>query len=102
LTDYASDEPKVLADLLMDADEKQFAVFYPLVEEHGEACTTEFQGEIGKEAGPKATTERQAKRQANAAVALARLDVEVDQLLAVDDRYPKLFGLGGVEQHAFH
>ena len=30
------------------------------------------------------------------------LDVEVDQFLAVDDGHPKLFGLGGVEQHAFH
>ena len=30
------------------------------------------------------------------------LDVEVDQLLAVDDRHPELLRLGGVEQHAFH
>src|SRR6185369_10273100 len=30
------------------------------------------------------------------------LDVEVDELLAVDDRHPKLLRLGGVEQHAFH
>src|SRR5262249_52442272 len=40
-------------------------------------------------------------------VALALLlacgfDVEVNQLLAVDDGHPKLFGLGGVEQHALH
>jgi hypothetical protein len=31
-----------------------------------------------------------------------RLDVEVDQLLAVDDRHAQLLGLRGVEQHAFH
>jgi hypothetical protein len=37
------------------------------------------------------------------ALFLARgLDVEIDQFLAVDDGHPKLFGLGGVEQHAFH
>ena len=30
------------------------------------------------------------------------LDVEVDQLLAVDDGHPELLRLGGVEQHAFH
>ena len=30
------------------------------------------------------------------------LDVEVDQLLAVDDRHPEFLRLGGVEQHAFH
>ena len=29
LADYAADKPQVLADLLMDADEKQFAVIYP-------------------------------------------------------------------------
>src|SRR5207248_2456155 len=29
-------------------------------------------------------------------------DVEIDQLLTVDDGHPKLFRLGGVEQHAFH
>ncbi len=37
------------------------------------------------------------------ALLLARgLDVEVDQLLAVDDCHPELLGLGGVEQHALH
>jgi hypothetical protein len=30
------------------------------------------------------------------------LDVEVDQLLAVDDRHPEFLRLGGIEQHAFH
>ena len=30
------------------------------------------------------------------------LDVEVDELLAVDDGHPKLLRLGGVEQHALH
>ena len=30
------------------------------------------------------------------------LDVDVDQLLAVDDRDPQLFGMGRVEQHALH
>src|SRR6185369_4568310 len=37
------------------------------------------------------------------ALLLARgFAVEVDQLLAVDDRHPELFRLGGVEQHALH
>src|SRR6185437_10518154 len=30
------------------------------------------------------------------------LDVEVDQLLAFDDRHPEFLRLGGIEQHAFH
>ena len=32
LADYAADQPETLADLLMDADEKQFAVLFPKVE----------------------------------------------------------------------
>ena len=37
LADYAADRPRTLADLLMDADEKQFAVAVPEVRgEHGE------------------------------------------------------------------
>ena len=30
------------------------------------------------------------------------LDIEVDQSLTIDDGHPKLFGLSGIEQHAFH
>jgi hypothetical protein len=29
-------------------------------------------------------------------------DVEVDQLLTIDDRHPKFFGVGGVEKHPLH
>ena len=36
LADYAADQPQVLADLLMDADEKQFAVIYPKFKDRGE------------------------------------------------------------------
>ena len=31
-----------------------------------------------------------------------RLDINVDQFLTVDDRDPKLFGMGRVEQHSLH
>jgi hypothetical protein len=31
-----------------------------------------------------------------------RFDIEVDELLAIDDRHPEFFRLGGIEQHAFH
>ena len=37
-----------------------------------------------------------------AAFPSGRLDVNVDQLLAVDDRNPQFFCVGRVEQHAFH
>src|SRR5262249_55332344 len=33
LADYAADNPQMLANLLMDADEKQFAVIYPKLKE---------------------------------------------------------------------
>lgn len=36
LADYAADKPRVLADLLMDADEKQFAMIYPKLKERSE------------------------------------------------------------------
>jgi hypothetical protein len=29
-------------------------------------------------------------------------DIEVDKLLAIDDRHPEFLRLGGIEQHAFH
>ena len=35
LADYAADQPQVLADLLMDADDKQFAVIYPKFKDRG-------------------------------------------------------------------
>jgi serine/threonine protein kinase/formylglycine-generating enzyme required for sulfatase activity len=38
LADYAADNPPVLVDLLMDADEKQYARIYPLVEKRLVDC----------------------------------------------------------------
>ena len=50
LADYAADRPDVLADLLMDADEKQFARIYPLVEKNKDRCIAALVGEIDKQA----------------------------------------------------
>src|SRR5262249_52465663 len=36
LADYAADQPQVLAELVMDANEKQFAVLYPKFKDCGE------------------------------------------------------------------
>jgi formylglycine-generating enzyme required for sulfatase activity len=36
LVPYAADQPRLLANLLMDADDKQFAEIYPRAEDHGE------------------------------------------------------------------
>ena len=75
LADYAADQPQVLADLLMDADEKQFAVIYPKFKEQGEQGLPVLTGEIDKKLPsdlPSSDEKREklAKRQANAAVAL--------------------------------
>src|SRR5262249_20685335 len=74
LADYAADDPQVLADLLMEADEKQFAVIYPRLKEQGEKGGMFLTGEIDKKLPPGLPSsdkqrEKLAKRQANAAVA---------------------------------
>ena len=48
LTDYAADQAEILADLLMDADEKQFVVLYPKLKEHGATGTQRLLAEIEK------------------------------------------------------
>jgi serine/threonine protein kinase/formylglycine-generating enzyme required for sulfatase activity len=50
LADYAADQPEVLADLLMDADEQQFAVLYRKVEGHGNRSVFGLRAEIDKQA----------------------------------------------------
>jgi hypothetical protein len=77
LADYAADQPQLLADLLMDADDKQFAVLYPKVKEQGERGRSVLTGEIDRSLRPDAKAdarEELAKRQANAAVALLRMN----------------------------
>jgi formylglycine-generating enzyme required for sulfatase activity len=78
LADYAADQPQVLADLLMDADDKQFAVLFPRLKEHGSRGMALLQVEVDKKLPPDTKNdakEKLAKRQANAAVALLRLNV---------------------------
>jgi serine/threonine protein kinase/formylglycine-generating enzyme required for sulfatase activity len=78
LADYLGDQPAALAELLMDAYEKQFAVIFAAYREQGENAVARLTGEIGKTLPadlPSADEKREklAKRQANAAVALLRL-----------------------------
>jgi eukaryotic-like serine/threonine-protein kinase len=75
LADYAADQPQFLADLLMDANEKQFAVIYPKVKDQGQRTLSNLTGEINKGLEDHAADkETLAKRQANAAVALLRMN----------------------------
>jgi eukaryotic-like serine/threonine-protein kinase len=77
LADYAAGRPELLADLLMDADAKQFPLLYPKLKEHGTAGLAILQDELGKRRdmvdGAK-EKENLAKRQSNAAVAIWRLN----------------------------
>ena len=68
LAEYAGDRPGVLADLLMDADEKSFAVLFERLKAHPQAATL-----LEAEVPSKAADDRRAQRQARAAVALVRL-----------------------------
>jgi formylglycine-generating enzyme required for sulfatase activity len=77
LADYLADSPQALAELLMDADEKQFAILHDKLQEHKDTARTLLEGEIDKQlvdAGDVTGQERLAKRQANAAVALVRMN----------------------------
>jgi len=76
LADYAADRPELLADLLLDADEKQFAVLFPKVEANPAPAAALSVETVNRPLDPEkadADKETFAKRQANAAVALLRL-----------------------------
>jgi formylglycine-generating enzyme required for sulfatase activity/protein-S-isoprenylcysteine O-methyltransferase Ste14 len=85
LADYAADNPQILAELLMDADEKQFGVIFPVAASGSLAgsqarplVATLLTDEIHKKLAadlPSSDDRREklAKRQVNAAVALLRL-----------------------------
>jgi hypothetical protein len=48
LADYAADRPEVLADLLMDADVKKFAVVYPRFKQQAERGLPDLLAEIDR------------------------------------------------------
>jgi serine/threonine protein kinase/formylglycine-generating enzyme required for sulfatase activity/tetratricopeptide (TPR) repeat protein len=50
LTDYASDQPTLVADLLMDADAKAYAALFSLAQQHSATTLGSLTTEIGKEA----------------------------------------------------
>src|SRR5262249_18046689 len=77
LAEYAADQPRMLANLLMDADDKEFAVIYPKLRVKAEEGLPVLTDEIDRELPPDAKEEAKvklAKRQANAAVALLRMN----------------------------
>ncbi len=78
LDDYATERPDLLACLLTDADEKQFARFFPKVEAQRGRLVGVWNGLVTLPLASEkqeADKERLSKRQANAAVALLRVGV---------------------------
>jgi serine/threonine protein kinase/formylglycine-generating enzyme required for sulfatase activity len=79
LIDYASDDPHLLADLLMDAGAKTYASLFPVAQQQAAGVLPVLQAEIAKnwasaiEEGSEEAKDRLAKRQARAAIALVRL-----------------------------
>ena len=75
LADYASDDPNLLADLLMDSEESQFADLFKRLRNHQDHAVSLLNAELAKPSpsGTEETKEDLAKRQARAAVALVRL-----------------------------
>jgi serine/threonine protein kinase/formylglycine-generating enzyme required for sulfatase activity len=49
LTDYAADRPELLADLLLDAEPKQFAVLFQKLQAKGEDGLAPLQAELGRQ-----------------------------------------------------
>jgi formylglycine-generating enzyme required for sulfatase activity len=77
LAEYAAAQPDVLADLLLDASDRQFAVLFAKLKGHGERGPTLLQSEVEKQPSADARgddRERLAKRQANAAATLLKLE----------------------------
>lgn len=53
LADYASDQPEVLADLLIDADDKQFAVLFPKLRGYRDRALSRLHKELEQRLLPK-------------------------------------------------
>ena len=76
LADYASDDPDLLADLLLDSEEKPFAVLFDKLKARQERAVPVLEAELARKPAPDATADAQdhlAQRQARSAVALVSL-----------------------------
>ena len=75
LEDYASDQPNVLANLLMDSEENHFAVLFEKLKAHQQAVVPLLEEEMVKSLPEATEIEKDglAQRQARAAAAMIRL-----------------------------
>lgn len=78
LADYDADHPGLLTDLLLDADPKQYVILWPKVKDHRASFPPLLQAELDKKLPANLFDpegERLARRQAQAAVTLLRLEL---------------------------
>ncbi|MFN6050803.1 MAG: hypothetical protein ACK47R_08215, partial [Planctomycetia bacterium] len=76
LADYASNRPDIIAELMLNSGSNFFYVFLPFAKVHKQACLSIFEREFFKEIYVDQSTqlrEKNAARQANAAVAMVLL-----------------------------
>jgi formylglycine-generating enzyme required for sulfatase activity/tRNA A-37 threonylcarbamoyl transferase component Bud32 len=74
LTDYARDRPEILAQLIVEADDHQFATLLPVLQPHRNRIIPLLTREVERPAQEQeAPREAQARRQAGAALALLKL-----------------------------
>src|SRR5271157_97886 len=76
LKGYVSDDPDLLADLLLDSEEKPFAILFDRLKAHQERTLPLLEAEVAKKASSEAKDAEKdhlAQRQARAAVALVSL-----------------------------
>jgi formylglycine-generating enzyme required for sulfatase activity len=76
LADYAGDQPEVLANLTMDADDEQFEILFPKLSEHAPLVISRFEEELGRKhpvTASAAELDALAAREANAGVGLLLL-----------------------------
>jgi eukaryotic-like serine/threonine-protein kinase len=80
LTDYASDDPNMIANLLIDSDPKAYGAFFPIAQQQASKTLPVFQVELvrkefpsGSETDPERIKDRLAERQARSAIALLRM-----------------------------
>jgi serine/threonine protein kinase/formylglycine-generating enzyme required for sulfatase activity len=75
LADYAGDSPLALLELIVEADDRQFATLLPVLRRHGDEALVLLRRELTPQDEPatEAAREALARRQAGAAAALARL-----------------------------
>jgi serine/threonine protein kinase/formylglycine-generating enzyme required for sulfatase activity len=108
LADYAKDEPRTLAALIVEADDRQFATLLPVLQPHRHEVIKLLAPALDRQAGlqaSEAAREALARRQAGAGLALARLgEAERVWPLLKHTPYPEVrsrlilrLGPGGVE-----